>query len=90
MSMYALVRHIKVPYLLAGHLGVLEHLLDGLNGRLEHSRVDLLESRTSDVSGEVLSLEERVDFDGGLRNTGKSPLGALACASESSDGPRVF
>ena len=42
--------------LLTGELGILQDTLDGVDGRLEEGRVDLLETRTSDVSGEVLAL----------------------------------
>jgi hypothetical protein len=47
-----------VVNLLTGHLGILEDLLDRFEGRLEHGGVDLLETRTSDICREVLTLEE--------------------------------
>lgn len=42
--------------LVTGHLGILENLLNGVKGGLEHSGVDLLETGTSDVGREVLTL----------------------------------
>ena len=52
--------------LVTGDLGVLQDLLDGIDGGLEESGVDLLETGTSEVGGEVLTLVEGVDLNGGL------------------------
>lgn len=42
--------------LLTGHLSILEYPLDGVESRLEQGRVDLLETSTSNVGREVLTL----------------------------------
>merc|ERR1719218_164243 len=56
-----------VVHLVLGHLGVAEHLLDGLHGAAEEVHVELLEARARDRQEEVDALEERVDLDRGLR-----------------------
>lgn len=44
-----------------GDLGVLEDLLDGLDGGLEGNGVDLLESGSGDVGGEVNTLRKEIE-----------------------------
>lgn len=48
--------------LLAGDLGVLQDLVDGVDGGLELGGVDLLETGTGDVGGEVLTLESLISL----------------------------
>jgi hypothetical protein len=67
----------NVVNLSSGDLGVLEDLLDGVDGRLESDGVDLLESSSGDVGREVLTSEKGVDLDSGLGNGGESSLGSL-------------
>jgi hypothetical protein len=67
----------NVVNLSSGDLGVLEDLLDGVDGRLESDGVDLLESSSGDVGREVLTSEEGVDLDGGLGDGGEGSLGSL-------------
>lgn len=47
----------NVVDLLTGHLGILEDLLNGVEGGLERSGVDLLETSTGDAGREVLTLK---------------------------------
>jgi hypothetical protein len=67
----------NVVNLSSGDLGVLEDLLDGVDGRLESDGVDLLESSSGDVGREVLTSEEGVDLDSGLGDGGEGSLGSL-------------
>ena len=62
--------------------GVLEDLLDRLEGAVEGLGVQVLETGTGDVGVEVLAVEERVDLNGGLGGVGESTLGTLAGGSE--------
>ncbi|KAH3670626.1 hypothetical protein OGAPHI_001141 [Ogataea philodendri] len=72
-----------------GDLGVLKNLLNRSQGRLEQSRVDVLESGSGDVGSKVLTLEQRVDLNGGLGNRGKGSLSSLTGGSESSQSSSV-
>jgi hypothetical protein len=58
--------------------------LDGVDGGLEDLGVEVFETSTSDLSIEVLAVEERVDFDSGLGSVGQGSLGTLARSSKSS------
>ena len=75
---------------LAGRdLGVLEDLVDGVNGRLEGDGVDLLESGSGDVGGEVDTGVERVDLDGGLGDGRERSLGSLTGGPKTTERTRV-
>lgn len=67
----------NVVNLSSGDLGVLEDLLDGVDGRLESNGVDLFESSSGDVGREVLTSEKGVDLDSGLGDGRESSLGSL-------------
>ena len=71
------------------HLGILENLLDGVEGGSEGGGVDLFETGTRDRGGEVGSLEERVDFDGGLGDGRKGSLGTFTGGSQSTHGTGI-
>jgi hypothetical protein len=73
----------------AVHLGVLENLLDGVEGRTEGGGVDLLETGTGDRGREVDTLEERVDLDGGLGDGREGTLGTLASRPQTTHGTGV-
>ena len=70
-------------------LGVLNHLLNGLDGALESLVVDVLETGTGDLGVEVLAVEEGVDLNGGLGTVGESTLGTLASSTETAEGTGV-
>jgi hypothetical protein len=59
------------------NVGILEDLLNGLDGAVEGLGV------------EVLAVEEGVDLDGGLGTVGKSTLGTLASSSQTTEGTGV-
>ena len=69
--------------------GVLENLGNGLNGTRESLGVQVLETSTGDGHSEVLTVEERVDLNGGLGTAGESTLGTLTSSSETSEGTGV-
>jgi hypothetical protein len=71
------------------NVGILEDLLNGLDGAVEGLGVDVLETGTGDVGVEVLAVEEGVDLDGGLGTVGKSTLGTLASSSQTTEGTGV-
>jgi len=71
------------------NLGVLENLSNGLNGARESLGVEVLETGTGDGHGEVLTVEERVDLNGGLGTAGESTLGTLTSSSETSEGTGI-
>lgn len=73
----------------SGDLGVLEDLVNGVNGGLESGGVNLLESGTGDVGREVGTLVERVDLDGGLSNGRKSSLSTLTSRPQSSQSTSI-
>ncbi|KAI6875793.1 Heat shock protein [Hortaea werneckii] len=70
-------------------LRVLQDLLNRLDGALEGLAVDLLETGTGNVGVEVLAVEERVDFDGGLGAVRKGTLRTLASSSQTTEGPGI-
>ena len=70
-------------------LSVAEDFLDGVHGGAEEILAQLLETSTGDGGVEVDTLEERVDFDGGLSGRGEGALGTLAGGSETSEGTSV-
>lgn len=59
-------------------LGVAEDLLDGLEGAAEEVLAQLLETSTGEGGVEVDTLEEGVNFDGGLSSRRESALSTLA------------
>lgn len=75
--------------LVLGDVGILEDLLDWLESTGESLGVQVLETSTSDLGVEILTIEEGVDLDGGLGSVGKSSLGTLASGSETSEGTWV-
>ena len=64
---------------------VLEDLSNRLKGAREGLGVEVLETSTGDGHGEVLTIEERVNLNGGLGTAGQGTLGTLASSSESSE-----
>jgi NAD-specific glutamate dehydrogenase len=70
-------------------LGVAEDTLDGLHGGAEQVLAELLETSTGDGGVEVDTLEERVDFDGGLGRRGESALGTLASSAQTAESTGV-
>ncbi|EEQ38695.1 heat shock protein SSB1 [Clavispora lusitaniae ATCC 42720] len=72
-----------------GDLSILQDLLNWVQGRLEQSRVNVLESSSGDVSGEVFTLEQRVNFNGGLGDRRQSSLSTLTGSSQSSQSSGV-
>ena len=71
------------------NLGILDDLLNRLDGALEGLVVDVLETGTGDLGVEVLAVEEGVDLDGGLGTVGESTLGTLASGSQTAEGTGV-
>jgi hypothetical protein len=69
--------------------GVLEDLGDGLESAREGLGVKVLETGTGDGHGEVLTIEERVDLNGGLGTAGESTLGTLASSSQATEGTGI-
>jgi hypothetical protein len=69
--------------------GVLEDLGNGLDGARESLGVQVLETGTGDGHGEVLTVEERVNLNGGLGTAGESTLGTLTSSSETSEGTGI-
>lgn len=67
------------------HGGVLENLGNGLDGAGEGLGVKVLETGTGDGHGEVLTIEERVNLNGGLGTAGQGTLGTLASSSETAE-----
>ena len=66
-------------------LRVAEDLLDGLEGAAEQVLAQLLEASTGEGGVEVDTLEERVDFNGGLGGGRQSALGTLAGGTETAE-----
>ena len=64
---------------------VLEDLLDGFKGTVEGGGVQVFETSTGDLNGEVLTIEERVNLDGGLGGVGEGTLSTLASSSEAAE-----
>lgn len=65
--------------------GVSERFLDGVEGASEEVGAELFESGSGDGGVEVNTLEERIDFDGGLGRGREGSLRSLAGGSETSD-----
>lgn len=70
-------------------VGVLDDLLNGLDGALEGLVVDVLETGTGDLGVEVLAVEEGVDLNGGLGTVGKGALRTLASSAQTTEGTGV-
>ena len=70
-------------------LGVTEDTLDGLEGAAEEVLAELFETGTSERSVEIDTLEQRVDFNGGLSGGGQGSLGTFASSSETTNGTGV-
>lgn len=68
---------------------ILQDLLHRLDSAVESLGVDVLESSPGNIRIEVLTVEQRVDFDSGLGGVGKSPLGTLAGCAQPSEGTRI-
>ena len=71
------------------HAGVLEDLLDGVQGAREGLGVQVLETGTGDGGVEVLTVEERVNLNGGLGGVGQSTLSTLASSAETTEGTGI-
>ena len=71
------------------HTSVLQDLLDGLESTGEGLGVQVLETGTGDGGVEVLTVEERVDLNGGLGGVGESTLGTLASSAETTEGTGI-
>ncbi|KAF9823492.1 hypothetical protein SFRURICE_011345 [Spodoptera frugiperda] len=71
------------------HLGVLERLLDRLEGASEQVCVELFEARAGHASVEVDSLVERVDLDGGFGAGRQRALSALGGCAEAAQCARI-
>jgi len=67
------------------HSGVSERFLDGVEGASEEVGAELFESGSGDGGVEVNTLEERINFDGGLGGGREGSLRSLAGGSETSD-----
>ena len=70
-------------------LRVTKDLLDGLEGGTEEVLAELLETSTGNRGVEVDTLEERVDFDGGLGGGREGTLGTLASSAETTQSTGV-
>lgn len=70
-------------------LGVTEDTLDGLHGGAEEVLAKLFETSTGDGGVEINTLEERVDFDGGLSSRRESTLGSLASGAETTESTSI-
>lgn len=64
---------------------VLEDLGNRLEGAVESLGVQVLETSTGNLGGEVLTIEERVDLNSGLGGVGKGTLGTLASSAETAE-----
>jgi len=73
----------------SGDLGVLEDLVNRVNGRLESGGVDLFETSSGDVGGEVNTRVERVDLNGGLGNRREGSLGTLTGGPQTTESTGV-
>jgi hypothetical protein len=76
--------------LVLGHTSILEDLLDRIHGLLEESRVDVLETGTSDGGIEVLTTVEGVDLNSGLSDRREGTLGTFASGSQTTQSTRVI
>jgi hypothetical protein len=68
---------------------ILEDLGNGVDGAGESLGVKVLETGTGDGHLEVLTVEERVDLNGGLGTAGEGTLGTLTSSSETSEGTGI-
>ena len=80
---------IKPSNLVLVHFGSLQRLLHRIQRRPEQIPAQFLEPGPCDGRVKVLSLEQRVDLDGGLGGGGDCPLGALAGGAETAERPLV-
>mmetsp|Transcript_7566 Transcript_7566/g.19588 ORF Transcript_7566/g.19588 Transcript_7566/m.19588 type:complete len:663 (-) Transcript_7566:132-2120(-) len=71
------------------HLGILDHLLDGLNALAEQVGVQLLKAGTGDGGEEVHTLVQGVNLHAGLRAGGQGALRTLACGPQAAHGTGV-
>lgn len=71
------------------HARVLEDLLDGVEGARESLGVKVLETGTGDGGVEVLTVEERVNLDGGLGSVGQGTLSTLASSAETTESTSI-
>src|SRR5690606_6247521 len=62
---------------------------DGVKGTLEGDSVEVLETGTGNLHGEVLAVEQRVNLNGGLGTARQGPLGTLASRPKTTEGTRV-
>ena len=69
--------------------GVLKNLRNGVESTGESLLVQVLETSTGNVGVEVLTIEQRVDLNGGLGSVGESTLGTLASSSETTKGTGI-
>mmetsp|Transcript_111395 Transcript_111395/g.156381 ORF Transcript_111395/g.156381 Transcript_111395/m.156381 type:complete len:480 (+) Transcript_111395:731-2170(+) len=72
-----------------GDTGILQDVVDGGDGVLEHGEAELLKFSSGDGAVVILRLEEGVDLNGGLGGRRKNSLGSLTLGSESSHGSGV-
>ncbi len=71
------------------HGSVLEDLLDGVQSAREGLGIQVLETGTGDRGVEVLTVEERVNLNGGLGGVGQSTLSTLASSAETTEGTGI-
>ena len=69
--------------------GVLEDLGDRLKSARESLGVEVLETGTGDGHGEVLTIKERVNLNGGLSTAGQGTLGTLASSAETAESTSI-
>jgi hypothetical protein len=69
--------------------GVPKDLLDGLEGTEEEVAAELLETGTGKGSIEINTLEEGIDFNGGMGGGGEGTLGTLASSTETTESAMV-
>jgi hypothetical protein len=70
-------------------LGVTENLLNGFHGVTEKILVKFLETGTGQRSVEINTLEQGIDFNGGLGSRRESTLSTLASSAETTDSTGV-
>lgn len=75
--------------LVLADVGVLENLGNGVQSASEGLLVQVLKTSTGDVRIEVLTIEERINLNGGLGGVGESTLGTLASSSETAKGTGI-
>lgn len=68
---------------------VLNDLLDGLKGSGESLGVKVFETGTGDGGVEVLTVEERVDLNGGLGSVGEGTLSTLTSSAETTESTSI-